>query len=263
MQYNNKTVWITGASSGIGKALAIQFAELGARVILSARNVDKLNDLKATLKGEGHLVVQLDLAQPEQVLSTITAKMSELPAIDILINNGGVSQRSLFLENDFNVYRQLMEVNYFGLIALTKAVLPTMVARRSGSIVSISSVAGKVGSKFRTGYSGSKYAVVGFMDCLRAEVAEHNIHCLTICPGSIKTAIAHNSLNEQGIAQNKPEESIENGMNVSVAATKMIHAISNKKDEVIIGKGLSGWAPTIKRFFPTLFNRLSAKTNYR
>ncbi len=173
MQYNNKTVWITGASSGIGKELAIQFAELGARVILSARNVDKLNDLKATLKGEGHLVVPLDLAQPELVLSTIIAQMSELPAIDILINNGGVSQRSLFLENDFNVYRQLMEVNYFGLIALTKAVLPTMVARRSGSIVSISSVAGKVGSKFRTGYSGSKYAVVGFMDCLRAEVSEH------------------------------------------------------------------------------------------
>lgn len=251
MQYNNKTVWITGASSGIGKELAIQFAELGARVILSARNVDKLNDLKAVLKGEGHLIVPLDLAQPEQVLSTITAQMSELPAIDILINNGGVSQRSLFLENDFNVYRQLMEVNYFGLIALTKAVLPTMVARRSGSIVSISSVAGKVGSKFRTGYSGSKYAVVGFMDCLRAEVSEHNIHCLTICPGSIKTAIAHNSLNEQGIAQNKPEESIENGMDVSVAAKKMINAISNKKDEVIVGKGLSGWAPTIKRFFPT------------
>ena len=102
MQYNNKTVWITGASSGIGKKLAIQFAELGARVILSARNVDKLNDLKATLKGEGHLVVPLDLAQPEHVLSTITAKMNELPTIDILINNGGVSQRSLFLENDFN-----------------------------------------------------------------------------------------------------------------------------------------------------------------
>ena len=101
------------------------------------------------------------------------------------------------------------------------------------------------------------------MDCLRAEVAQHNIHCLTICPGSIKTAIAHNSLNEQGIAQNKPEESIENGMDVSVAATKMIRAISNKKDEVIIGKGLSGWAPTIKRFFPTLFNRITAKTNYR
>ncbi|KPZ52639.1 SDR family oxidoreductase [Pseudoalteromonas sp. P1-25] len=263
MDYINKTVWITGASSGIGKELATQFAQLGANVILSARSVDKLNKLKQSLHGDGHIVLPLDLSAPEAVLDQVTNLLEILPAIDILINNGGVSQRSLFLENDFNVYRQLMEVNYFGLIALTKAVAPSMVARRSGSIVSISSVAGKVGSKFRTGYSGSKYAVVGFMDCLRAELAEHNIHCLTICPGSIKTAIAHNSLNEQGIAQNKPEHSIENGMDVSVAAKKMILAIGNKKDEVIVGKGLSGWAPTIKRFFPRLFNRLTAKTNYR
>ncbi|TMO74251.1 short chain dehydrogenase [Pseudoalteromonas sp. S3785] len=263
MDYKNKTVWITGASSGIGKELATQFAQLGANVILSARSVDKLNKLKQSLHGDGHIVLPLDLSAPEAVLDQVTNLLETLPAIDILINNGGVSQRSLFLENDFNVYRQLMEVNYFGLIALTKAVAPSMVARQSGSIVSISSVAGKVGSKFRTGYSGSKYAVVGFMDCLRAELAEHNIHCLTICPGSIKTAIAHNSLNEQGIAQNKPEHSIENGMDVSVAAKKMILAIGNKKDEVIVGKGLSGWAPTIKRFFPRLFNRLTAKTNYR
>ncbi|MEG3758989.1 SDR family oxidoreductase [Pseudoalteromonas carrageenovora] len=263
MNYKNKTVWVTGASSGIGKELAMQFAALGANVIVSARSVDKLNELKQSLHGDGHLIVPLDLSAPEAVLAQVTDLLDTIPAIDILINNGGVSQRSLFLENEFNVYRQLMEVNYFGLIALTKAVAPTMVERRRGSIVSISSVAGKVGSKFRTGYSGSKYAVVGFMDCLRAELAEHNIHCLTICPGSIKTAIAHNSLNEQGIAQNKPEHSIENGMDVSVAAKKMIHAIHNKKDEVIVGKGLSGLAPTIKRFFPRLFNRLTAKTNYR
>lgn len=263
MNYNNKTVWITGASSGIGKELAIQFAELGASVILSARNVDKLTALKAELKGEGHLILPLDLAKPEEVLSKVTAAINELPAIDILINNGGISQRSLFLENDFKVYRQLMEVNYFGLVALTKAVLPSMVARKSGSVVAISSVAGKVGSKLRTGYSGTKFAVVGFMDCLRAEVKEHNIHCLTICPGFIKTAIAHNSLNSQGVAQNKSEQAIENGMDVKVAASKMINAINSKKDEVIVGQGLSGWAPTIKRFFPRLFNHLTAKVNFK
>lgn len=263
MQYSNKTVWITGASSGIGKELALQLAHLGARIILSARDIDKLNHVKSALNGEGHLIVPLDLAKPEEVLSTVSAQIADLPAIDILINNSGVSQRGLFLESDFSVYRQLMEVNYFGLIALTKAILPSMISNKHGSIVSISSVAGKVGSKYRTGYSGSKYAVVGFMDCLRAEVSEHNIHCLTICPGSIKTAIAHNSLNEQGVAQNKSESSIENGMSVSIAATKMIRAITDKKDEVIIGQGLSGWAPTIKRFFPKLFNRLTANTHYR
>lgn len=263
MDFKNKTVWITGASSGIGQELAIQLANLGANIILSARSVDKLEQLKTKLAKGEHRVIALDLAQPEQVLQHVKSTINEIGQLDILINNGGVSQRSLFLENDFSVYRQLMEVNYFGLVALTKAVLPSMVEQGGGSIVSISSVAGKVGSKFRTGYSGSKYAVVGFMDCLRAEVADKNIHCLTICPGSIKTAIAHNSLNEHGVAQNKPEQSIENGMNVSLAANKMIQAIAKQKDEVVVGQGLSGWAPTIKRFFPGIFNRLTAKTNYK
>ncbi|MEH6396608.1 SDR family oxidoreductase [Pseudoalteromonas sp.] len=263
MNFNNKTVWITGASSGIGKELAIQFAQLGARVILSARNVAKLEQLCSELNGGQHKVIPLDLAQPEQVLEYVTQHINDIGKVDILINNGGVSQRSLFLENDFSVYRQLMEVNYFGLVALTKAVLPSMVAQGGGTVVSISSVAGKVGSKFRTGYSGSKYAVVGFMDCLRAEVADKNIHCLTVCPGSIKTAIAHNSLNEHGVAQNQAEHSIENGMDVTLAVKQMISAIGKGKDEVVIGEGLSGWAPTIKRFFPGLFNRLTARTNYR
>lgn len=263
MNFNNKTVWITGASSGIGKELAIQFAQLGARVILSARNVVKLEQLCSELNGCQHKVIPLDLAEPEQVIEYVTQHINDIGKVDILINNGGVSQRSLFLENDFSVYRQLMEVNYFGLVALTKAVLPSMVAQGGGTVVSISSVAGKVGSKFRTGYSGSKYAVVGFMDCLRAEVADKNIHCLTVCPGSIKTAIAHNSLNEHGVAQNQVEHSIENGMDVTLAVKQMISAIGKGKDEVVIGEGLSGWAPTIKRFFPGLFNRLTARTNYR
>ncbi|NMR25967.1 SDR family oxidoreductase [Pseudoalteromonas sp. NEC-BIFX-2020_015] len=263
MNFHNKTVWITGASSGIGKELAIQFANLGANIILSARSTDKLKQLCDQLPPGQHKVIPLDLSQPEQVLEYVTTNMADIGKVDILINNSGVSQRSLFLENDFAVYRQLMEVNYFGLIALTKAVLPSMVVQGSGSVVSISSVAGKVGSKFRTGYSGSKYAVVGFMDCLRAEVADKNIHCLTICPGSIKTAIAHNSLNEYGVAQNKAEESIENGMAVTAAVKQMISAIAKRKDEVVVGEGISGWAPTIKRFFPGFFNRMTAKKNYR
>ncbi|BDF94159.1 hypothetical protein KAN5_09970 [Pseudoalteromonas sp. KAN5] len=134
MNFNNKTVWITGASSGIGKELAIQFAQLGARVILSARNVAKLEQLCSELNGSQHQVIPLDLAQPEQVLEYVTQHINDIGKVDILINNGGVSQRSLFLENDFSVYRQLMEVNYFGLVALTKAVLPSMVAQGGGRL---------------------------------------------------------------------------------------------------------------------------------
>lgn len=262
MQLNGKTVWVTGASSGIGEALCEQLAAKGATLVLSARNEEKLNALNTRLGGNHH-VVALDLAKPEALLENMPAVIERIGRIDVLINNGGVSQRSLFLENEFTVYRQLMEVNYFGLIALTKAVVPQMVKQGMGMVVSISSVAGKVGSKFRTGYSGSKYAVVGFMDCLRAELADKNVNCLTICPGSIKTAIAHNSLDGQGKPQNRPEQSIENGMDVAKAAAKMIKAIEAEKDEVVIGEGISGLAPTIKRFFPGFFNRLTAKMNYK
>ncbi|MDO6708936.1 SDR family oxidoreductase [Photobacterium sp. 1_MG-2023] len=263
MTFQNKTVWITGASSGIGQALAKQFAAQGANVILTARRKDRLETILGGLAPGKHRVVPLDLAQPERLLQDLPSILDEIGRVDILINNAGISQRSLFLENEFKVYRQLMEVNYFGLVAMTKAVLPRMIEAGGGSVVSISSVAGKVGSKLRTGYSGSKYAVVGFMDCLRAEVSEYGIHCLTICPGSVRTAIAHHSLNGQGVAQNKPEPSIENGMDPDEAAKQMLKAIAARKDEVVIGQGISGWAPTIKRFFPQLFNLMTAKMSYR
>ena len=168
----------------------------------------------------------------------------------------------MFLETDFSVYRRLMEVNYIGTVALTKVVLPGMVQRKSGSVVSISSVAGKIGSKLRTGYSGSKYAVVGFMDCLRSETRQYGIHCLTVCPGFIKTNIAVNALNAEGKPQQRRHDSIENGMNVEACCNKIIKAIEQRKDEVIVGKGISALAPTIKRFFPTLFNYLSARREY-
>ncbi len=145
MNFNNKTVWITGASSGIGKELAIQFAQLGARVILSARNIAKLELLSSELNGTQHKIIPLDLSEPEQVLEYVTEHINDIGKVDILINNGGVSQRSLFLENDFTVYRQLMEVNYFGLIALTKAVLPSMVKNGGGSVVSQAKLALNLG----------------------------------------------------------------------------------------------------------------------
>lgn len=259
-----KRVWITGASSGIGEALAKTLAQKKANLVLSARNREALKVLKERLpRSTQHQVVPLDLSQSEQLLTTLPSILQELGNIDVVINNGGVSQRGLFVDTTFSAYRQLMEVNYFGTIAIIKAVLPQMMANRQGTIVAISSVAGKVGSKYRSGYSASKFAVVGFMDCLRAELADSGVHCLTICPGSIKTKIAHNSLNEQGVAQNKPEHSIENGMDVDQCARLIIRAIEKCKDEVVIGKGLSYWAPTIKRFFPSLFNRLTAKVHYR
>lgn len=156
-----------------------------------------------------------------------------------------------------------MEVNYLGTVAMTMALLPQMITQREGMVVSISSVAGKIGSKLRTGYSGSKYAVVGFMDCLRAETAHQGIQCLTVCPGSIQTNIAVNALNGSGEAQNKNDDSIINGMPVDKCAQDIIKAMLKNRDEIVVGKGISALAPTIKRFFPRLFNRISAKMEYR
>lgn len=265
MDFTNKVVWITGASSGIGKQLAQQFAELGARVVLSARRADVLEAVRDELAGgrERHWVVPLDLADADELMVNATKALSEVGPIDILVNNGGISQRGLFLETDFSVFRRIMDINYLGTVALTKVVLPTMVERRAGTVVCISSVAGKVGSKLRTGYSGSKYAVVGFMDCLRAEVSTYGVQCLTVCPGFINTDIAKNALNAAGDAQQANEASIEQGMSAEECCQQIIQAIQKGKEEVVIGKGISGLAPTIKRFFPGLFNSLAARREHR
>ncbi|TMP88201.1 short chain dehydrogenase [Pseudoalteromonas ruthenica] len=263
MNLDGKRVWLSGASSGIGEELAKQLAAKGAKLVLSARNEQALEQVKNSLMGQGHVVLPLDLSAAESLLKELPEQLAAIGDIDILINNGGVSQRSLFADTDFATYQQLMAVNYFGTVALTKLVVAQMQARKQGMIVAISSVAGKVGSKFRSGYSGSKYAVVGFMDCIRAELAADGIHCLTVCPGSVQTRIAHNSLNEKGVAQNHSEQSIENGMPVSACVQEIITAIEKQKQEVVIGQRLSYWAPTIKRFFPRLFNRLTARLEYR
>lgn len=265
MEFKDKTIWITGASSGIGLELARQLAAKGARIVLSARRQAVLEEIAAGLPGgrERHWVAPLDLGDLDGLMDTAGRFLEEVGDVDVLINNGGISQRSLFIDTDLDVYRRLMDINYLGTVAMTKVVLPGMVARGSGMIVSVSSVAGKIGSKLRTGYSGSKYAVVGFMDCLRAETAAQGIKCLTVCPGSIQTDIAVNALDGSGQAQNTNDESIINGMPVEDCCREIVNAMERERDEVVVGKGLSVAAPTIKRFFPGLFNRISAKMEYR
>jgi dehydrogenase/reductase SDR family protein 7B len=265
MDIENKTIWITGASSGIGLELCRQLAGKGARIVLSARRRDALIEIAESLPGgmERHWVVPLDLADADKLVDAVQSQLPEIGAVHVLINNAGISQRSLFIDTDLAVYRQLMEVNYLGSVAMTKALLPGMIAQHQGMIVCVSSVAGKIGSKLRSGYSASKFAVVGFMDCLRAETAQQGIQCLTVCPGSIQTNIAINALNESGEAQNKNDDSIINGMPVETCVRGIVKAMMNDRDEVVVGKGISAIAPTIKRFFPGLFNRISAKMEYR
>jgi len=264
MEINNKTVWITGASSGIGEGLAHALAEQGAKLVLSARSEDKLQQLKQQLpNSEQHRVVVLDLADIEDSSEQVNAVIDEIGSIDILINNAGVSVRSTAQETQLAVHRKVMEVNYFGTIAMTQIVLPNMLKNKQGMVVTIASVAGKVGGKGMSGYSGSKHAIIGYMDCLRAEESNNGIQVLTICPGFVQTNISVNSMIGDGTTLGVMSKAISGGITVKECANKIILAIKTNKDEVVIGKGISYWAPTIKRFFPSLLRKLVAKNSYR
>ncbi len=256
--WNDKTIWITGATSGIGLELARQFAASGANLVLSARREAELNRIAGELPGD-HRVVVLDLADPDAVLQTATAVLPDLPPIDVLINNGGISQRARFLDTELSVFQRLNNVNYLSVVALTKAVVPGMIARGHGSIVVISSVAGIVGPPLRTGYSGSKYAVRGFVDALRSEIEHRGVQCLTVCPGFVKTSIADNALAADGSKAGQVDPEIENGMPVDECCRQILKAIESGKAEVVIGTGISGMAPTIKRFAPGLLRKIMSK----
>lgn len=264
LDIKNKVIWITGASSGIGEALAKACADKGAKLVLSARNTDKLNQLKNELPhSANHRVVPLDLANPEGIADIVSPAISTIGAIDILVNNGGISQRGFAINTELSVQKQVMEVNYFGTIAMTQAVLGHMKKAGRGMIVNVASVAGLVGGKSMSGYSASKHAVIGYMNSLRAEETVNGIHVLNVCPGFVQTQISVNAFNGDGSKFNAMAGSIKNGISVDSCAKQMITAIEQEKAQVIIGKGISYWAPTIYRFFPTLFRKLSSSKNYR
>ncbi|MGQ4275585.1 SDR family oxidoreductase [Pseudidiomarina sp. E22-M8] len=257
--FQGKTVWLTGASSGIGLAMAQQLAAAGAHLILTSRRAEVLEQVRADLAHpERHKVLALDLSQPENAAEQAQTALGD-QVIDILINNAGVSQRSLILDTDMQVYRQLMEIDYFGVIALTKLVLPRMVERHSGQIVTVSSVAGKVGTKLRSGYNGAKFGVIGFMDSLRAEMREHGLVVTSILPGFINTQVAHNSLTGDGSALGHEDPDNAGGISAEECARRSLQAIAAQKAEVVVGSGLSKLAPFLQRFAPGLVRRMVAK----
>ncbi|MGZ4035760.1 MAG: SDR family oxidoreductase, partial [Bacteroidia bacterium] len=198
--YKNKIVWITGASSGIGEALAHAFAAEGAKLILSARRNDELVRVKNSLKlnDADVLILPLDLSDTSHVNELTKQVISKFGRIDILVNNGGMSQRSLAKDTSLENDRKLMEINFFGTVALTKSVLPFMLKQKSGHIIAMSSISGKFGFYLRSAYSASKHALHGFFESLRMEIYNDNIKVMIICPGRIKTNISINALTSDG-----------------------------------------------------------------
>lgn len=261
--YKDQVVWITGASSGIGEALALQFAQRGAKLILSSRKVEELNRVKQSCVDLGVdvakiLVLPLDVAQAE----TLPAKAKQAQAfsgqIDVLINNAGISQRSIFLETSMDTYRTIFEVDFFGQIALTKAVVPMMIEQGSGHVVVTSSAAGKMGVPFRTGYCAVKHAVMGFFDALRSEVARHHIMVSTITPGFIRTNVSKNALAGDGSTFDQQDTSIGGGMNVDDCAEVIIKGLSKGKPEIRVGVGKEMLILWLNRIFPRLVFKIMA-----
>jgi len=256
----NKVVWITGASSGIGEALAKAFASEGAKLVLSARRKEELDRVKQALHlpDSDVLILLLDLADTSKTNELTQKVISTFGKIDILINNGGISQRSLTLETPLEIDRKIMEINFFGTIALTKSVLPYLIKQKSGHIIVVSSIAGKFGFYFRSAYSASKHALHGFFEALRMEVYNDNVKVLIVCPGKIKTNISINAITGSGGTHNKMDESQEKGISAEECARQVLKGIENNKTEIFIG-GKELRAMWVKRFFPTLFTRLIRK----
>lgn len=256
--FENKVVWVTGASSGIGEALAISLANYGANVILSARNTAALEGVHQTLAHGDHMVLSLDLEHSEDFAIKARKVFDKFGRIDILINNGGLSQRSTAGETPLEVDRRIMEINYFGNIALTKTVLPYMRQQGYGQIMVISSIAGKFGFFLRSAYSASKHALHGFYESLLLEEEKNGITVTIACPGKINTNISFNALNSEGSTHGVMDHNQETGMPAEECATRLLKALVQKKKEVLIGNK-EILAVKIKRLFPALFWRIIRK----
>lgn len=258
----NKVIWITGASSGIGEALVHECARQKAMIVLSARRESELQRVvkEANLSEQNSLILPFDLSDTTKAKDYTQQIISKFGKIDILINNGGQSQRATVIETSTETERQLFEINYFSVVNLSKAVLPFMLKNGSGKIVVISSIAGKFGFYLRSTYSAAKHALHGYFESLRLEVEKQGISILLVCPGKIKTAISLKAVSANGGTHNKMDESHENAMSAGECARQIVSSILNNKEEIFVG-GKELLVVKIKRFLPKLFGKLIRKQN--
>ncbi len=256
----SKIIWITGAGSGIGKALAQAYDENGNTIILSGRKKAQLDEVASLLSNA--YVLPLDVVDEAGINAAVEEVSTKFHTVDVLINNAGVSQRALVTETTNEVGRKLMEVNFFGSIHLTKAVLPMMLKSGHGNIVGMSSAAGKFGFPLRSYYSASKHALHGFYEALGLELKDTDIHTTVVCPGRIKTDISKNALKGDGAAHAQMDPGQAKGVDVDECAAKIKRGIARNKSEIYIGEG-EILLIYIKRYIPALFRfiakRVSAK----
>jgi short-subunit dehydrogenase len=260
MNFENRVVWITGASSGIGEALAKAFHQAGARLILSARREDELRRVQAECGGEPNTrVLPLDMANSKELPAKADAALKMFSRIDLLVLNAGISQRALTRNTDEGVYRRLMEVNFFGQETLARSVLPAMLEKKRGHYVVISSIAGKFGVPLRSGYSASKFALYGFFEALRAEESHNGIIVTMVCPGFIRTGISLSALKGDGSKHAVMDPELAAGMPVEKCARRILAAVARQKNEICVGASREKMLVYMKRFFPDVLARMVSR----
>ena len=255
--FSGKIIWITGASSGIGEAVALALAKHGAKLILSARRAAELQRVAAQtgLPPSDVLVLPMDMTDTESLPTHVETVWQRFGRIDYVFQNAGITQRGTVADSELSVYKRLMDVNFFGVVALTKAVLPLMLTQSSGHFVVTSSVAGKIGTKQRSGYCASKHALHGFFDALRAETHDAGLRVTVVCPGYVQTPISLHALAANGQVHGKMDDNQEKGMAPDEFARQLLRAVSQRKEETYIG-GLETYGIYLKRFLPGVLSRI-------
>ncbi|MFA7402033.1 MAG: SDR family oxidoreductase [Bacteroidales bacterium] len=260
-RFNNKVVWITGASSGIGEACAYAFAKEGAILILTALEADLLEKVKTKCLESGAVdtaILPFDLSNTAEINTLAQKAIDCFGHIDILYNNAGISQRANTIDTDMHVIRKIMEVNYFAPVMLSKAILPLMLEQGGGQLVVTTSIAGRFGFPLRSAYSSSKHALYGFFETVQAEYFNQNICITIVCPGRVRTNISVYALEKDGTPHGKMDSGQASGITPEKAAKRILNAVYHRKREVLVGsKELI--MTYIKRFLPGVAARLARK----
>lgn len=257
---SGKTAWITGASSGIGEALAKGFVKSGGSAVLSGRNIGELQRVADDSGAADRcLILPFDTTEFSGLTAKVDAAIAFRGGIDVLVNNAGISQRSLAIDTAFEVYERIVGVDLLAPIALTQALLPHLISRGAGQLVMISSVAGKAGVPLRTAYCAAKHGLIGYADALRSEVAGQGIKVLVVAPGSVKTNVSRNALNADGSVRGTSDKAIDSGIDPDEVARLIWEAVANGAREMVIAEGMEANIPVMRAQDPEkLFDMVEA-----